>query len=272
MNEPTFSIDQNTIRQALTRQEFFLEYLPTVCLSDGGLVGAEALIRWRRPEGVLDPAAFLPVAERTPLSGLITYWVIETIASELGLWLWGLPEIHLSLNVPSEILGRGGMEYAANKTGLKRLAPQIVMEVTERGLPDVIGVESLANMWGQQVQVAIDNVTLVDAGHLAIMLRCKFTWLKIDRSLIEQIQPDTPPPPWLEGINALMAVTPLKIVAVGVETEYQATVLRTAGIPYAQGLYFSRPLTAAKLQAFFAGHKLSDSKLARPGLAPSTPA
>src|SRR6187401_1331632 len=127
-------IDQAAIREGLSRDEFFLEYLPTISLTDGRCVGAEALIRWRRPEGIVSPGDFIPIAENTPLSGLLTYWVLDTVAAELGDWLRANPDVRLAINVPPEILGRGGLGYVANKSGLAQQATQIILEVTERGL------------------------------------------------------------------------------------------------------------------------------------------
>jgi sensor c-di-GMP phosphodiesterase-like protein len=114
-------INLDTIRSGLKGGEFFLEYLPTISLDDGHCVGAEALIRWRRPSGIIPPDDFIPVAENTPLSGLITYWVMETVGEELGDWLRDHDDVHVSINVPPEVLGRGGLEYAASKSGLNNL-------------------------------------------------------------------------------------------------------------------------------------------------------
>src|SRR6185503_15225206 len=128
-------IDQEAIREGLIRDEFFLEYLPTISLADGRCVGAEALIRWRRPSGVVPPGDFIPIAENTPLSGMLTYWVLDTIAAELSDWLRANPDVRVAINAPPEILGRGGMAYVAGKSGLAEHAGQLILEVTERGLP-----------------------------------------------------------------------------------------------------------------------------------------
>src|SRR6478672_1191747 len=104
-------INLDTIRDGLAKGEFFLEYLPTVTLADGRCVGAEALARWRRSSGVLQPEEFIHHIEGTHLSGMLTYWVFETVAKELGDWLRVHKEVHIGINVPPELLGRGGMEY-----------------------------------------------------------------------------------------------------------------------------------------------------------------
>jgi sensor c-di-GMP phosphodiesterase-like protein len=153
-------IDNNEIYEGLKAGEFFLEYLPTISLVDGRCVGAEALSRWRRPSGIVPPGEFIPLIENTPLSGLLTYWVIDTLAAELGDWLRSNSEAHVSINVPPEILGRGGLEYACTKSGLREVSSQIILEVTERGIPDRLGMDALTTTTDLGVRIALDDVTL----------------------------------------------------------------------------------------------------------------
>jgi sensor c-di-GMP phosphodiesterase-like protein len=244
-------INLNTIRAGLAQGEFFLEYLPTVSLIDGRCIGAEALIRWRRPNSIVQPDAFIPVAENTPLSGLITYWVIDTVAAEIGEWLRANPNAHISINVPPEILGRGGMEYAANKSGLIEFASQIIMEITERSVPDLLGVNSINRLaTAGNIRIALDDVTLVGGANLAVLARCAFSIIKLDKALIAQISPECDAPEWLGGIVAMLGASELEVIAEGVETEQQALVLRKANIQMAQGFYFSPPISASAFIAF----------------------
>lgn len=244
------SID--TMRASLGQGEFFLEYLPTISLADGQCIGAEALIRWRRATGVTPPMEFIPFAENTVLSGLITYWVIETMAAELGDWLRANPSAHISINVPPEILGRGGALYAAEKSDLVELFPQIIIEITERGLPDLIGVETLNLVKSVGLRVALDDVTLAGGANLAVLSRANFDIIKLDRSLVSQIDPNDPHPNWLNVIAALSSSAPQAVIAEGVETEHQFLTLRETNIYAAQGFYFSHPIPAA---AFIAYHR-----------------
>ena len=121
----------DAIHDGLVQGEFFLEYLPTVSLDDGRCVGAEALARWRRSSGVVQPDEFMPFIEGTYLSGLLTYWVLETVSEELGDWLRIHKELDIGINVPPEILGRGGLEYASTKAGVSDLRDQVVLEPAE---------------------------------------------------------------------------------------------------------------------------------------------
>jgi sensor c-di-GMP phosphodiesterase-like protein len=245
-------IDLDAIREGLDRGEFFLEYLPAVSLIDGRCIGAEALVRWRRPTGVVPPGEFIPVVENTPLSGVITYWVIDTVAAELGDWLRANRDAYVSINVPPEILGRGGLEYAARKSRMLELADQVVLEITERGVPDQLGVEAINQGAAAGVRFALDDVTFVGGANLAVLARCNFYSIKLDRTLVMQITPDCPDPEWLASVKALLESTRLQVIVEGVETEQQAAVLRAARVQAAHGFYFSRPLSAA---AFIAYHR-----------------
>jgi sensor c-di-GMP phosphodiesterase-like protein len=243
----------DTMRDALANGDFFMEYLPAIDLRSNQCTGAEALVRWRKPSGVLYPEQFIPLAENTPLSGLITYWVIDQVAKELKPWLQAHPEAHISINAPPEILGRGGMEYVASKAGLLEMGRQIVIEITERGVPDTLGVDAINNAEKLGVRVALDDVSLGAGANLAILTRCNFHIVKLDRSLLAQVEPSTPLPPWIGGVAALLATSPdLTVVAEGIETEYQLQAVRSANIQIGQGFYFSPPLAAEDFIAYYA--------------------
>jgi len=256
-------IDLPAIRDGLAREEFFLEYLPTISLDDGRCLGAEALIRWRRPSGVVPPGAFIPLIENTPLSGLVTYWVLDTVHTQLADWLRANRGVHISINAPPEILGRGGMAYAASKSGLLDAASQLILEITERGVPDALGVQSI-NQYEGGIKVALDDVTLMGGANLAVLARCNFYAIKLDKSLIDQITPQCPSPPWLRSVTALLAASDLLVIAEGVETEQQVGVLRAANIQAAQGFYFSRPIPAAAFVAFHRDRRMPAEPSAAP--------
>ncbi len=243
-------ISADAIRDGLVQGEFFLEYLPTVSLAEGRCVGAEALARWRRSSGVVRPSEFIPLLQGTYLSGMLTYWVLETVSKELGDWLRVHKELNIGVNVPPEILGRGGLEYTATKTGVSDIRNQIILEVTERGIPDTLGIAALEAASRSGVRIALDDVTL-SATNLVILSRCTLDLIKTDRSLVDQITPECPCPAWLSGLSALLQSTRVAIIAEGVETAAQAEALRAAGVSMAQGYYFSPPVSAEQLKAYY---------------------
>lgn len=242
----------STIRAALEARELFLVYQPIVSLSDGHCFGAEALIRWRRKNGVtLTAGEFIPMTDRTPLSGTITYWVIDTIADELGHWLGLNESAYISINVPPEILGRGGLEYAVAKAGLRGRVKQLIIEITERGIPDQLGLDALNAVPTIGARVALDDMTLSGA-NLALLTRCNFDFVKIDRLLVAEIAQGKPLPGWLGSLVPLLRTSSLQVIAEGVETEFQVNALRKAGVQLAQGYFFAAALSATDFQSHYA--------------------
>lgn len=240
------------VRSGLERGELFIEYLPIVTLRDERCVGAEALVRWHRGDAIMMPLEFIPAIENTPVSGKLTYWVIDTVAAELGGWLAEHGEAQISINVPPEILGRGGIEYAAVRSGLRARADQIVLEVTERGVPDRLGLDALNEIARKGVRIALDDITLSGV-NLALIARCSFSIVKIDRGLIAQLEYDKPLPNWLVGLGSLLRTTELEVIAEGIETRFQANVLMAAGVEMGQGYLYSTPLSARALKEYY-GH------------------
>lgn len=247
-----FSLDQ--ILAGYKAGEFFLEYLPTVSLVDRRCVGAEALIRWRRPERVVPPLEFIRQVEHTPFSGILTYWVMETIGTELGDWLRRTDGVYISLNVPPEILGRGGLHYVVEKSNLRDLVGKLMLEITERGVPDALGIAALSNAYRAGALIALDDVNLSDA-NLVVLSRIRTDVVKFDKSFADRmLLPD-----WndkeIDTLTALMQSAHYRIIIEGVETARQVEILSKAGVEWAQGFYFSEPLPAPDFIEFFKAHQ-----------------
>lgn len=240
------------VRTALYAGELFLEYQPVVTLHDTRCVGGEALIRWRRGARVSPPEEFIPLIEETPVSGLVTYWVIDTVARELGAWLRSHAAAHLAINVPPEVFGRGGLEYAAAKSGILGLANQFILEVTEHGVPDKLGIYELNSRPRRGVLVALDDVCTSESS-LLIASEVRVDILKLEKSCVDSITRDGSVNE-VSALSSLIRSANVSVVAEGVETKAQIGRLREAGIQMAQGWLFSRPLTAANFITYFAAH------------------
>lgn len=247
------------IRRGLQSNEFFLVYQPIVALESRRCAGAEALIRWRRGSAtVIDAGDFIPKIENTPLSGVMTYWVMDTVAKELGEWLGHNPDAFVGINVPPEILGRGGIEYVAGKSGLRDRAKQLVLEITERGVPDQLGLSALNGIPATGIRVALDDTTLSGA-NLALLTRCHFDFVKVGQTLVAQLDGDTKRPQWLTGLAALLGTTGLQGDRRRCRASAAAAMLAEAGVQLAQGHLFSEPLLAGELERYYARHSPSES-------------
>jgi sensor c-di-GMP phosphodiesterase-like protein len=242
------------VKAALYGGDLFLEYLPVVSLQDHRCVGGEALIRWRRGSRIVEPLEFIPLIENTPVSGLVTYWVIDTVAHELAAWLRAHDGVHLAINVPPEVFGRGGLEYAAAKSDLLDIAYKFVLEITERGVPDKLGVDELNARPRGGVLVALDDVCASDAS-LLVVSQVRVDIVKIDKSCVDQIIRENWPPKKISALSSLIREAQVAVIAEGVETAAQVEILRNAGIGMAQGWFFSHPLSAVDFMAYFSAHQ-----------------
>jgi sensor c-di-GMP phosphodiesterase-like protein len=246
-------IDLDMIRAGLVKDEFFLEYLPILSIEPERCVGAEALLRWQRPAGVVFPDDFVPLTENTPLSGLLTYWVIDRVAIEMGDWLRQQDGVELHINVPPEILGRGGLEYAAQRSGLHDVRHKLVLEITERGVPDQMGLHALDLAARQGVRIALDDVR-IDPASVMVLARSNVQIIKIDKSVLLDIGVGGVLPRWAEALSVLLRTTDLEVIAEGVETAEQLSLLRATGVRRVQGHYFSPPLRAEAFLNYYRHH------------------
>lgn len=249
----TEAIDFDQVRRALDQKELFLEYLPLMRLDGSGCVGAEALVRWRRDGVVVPPMDFIPVIENTPLSGLLTYWVMDTVASELGTWLRTHDHVHLSINVPPEVLGRGCLAYAAQKNDLVQVRNRLVLEITERGAPDRMGLQEIRMIAAENVLIALDDVGLDDS-NLLVLSRAPVDIVKIDKAVIEHITEPTMEGPLARLKSLIEASDRPQVVAEGIERADQAQRLRAAGVQMGQGFFYARPMPATQFIAWHAEH------------------
>lgn len=240
----------NELRDALFNGEFFVEYQPIMRIDGKECFGAEALIRWRREQEVILPLDFIPMIENTPLSGLFTYWLIENISQELGEWLRRQERAFISINVPPELLGRGGLAHVASKCRLFDIAERLVLEVTERGIPDALGLQGLVEAKKRGVKICLDDVGISDE-NLLVYARANIDFIKLDKSMAaEMLEPD-----WtavkIGALEAFTRSTTINVIAEGIETEFQRDLFQKLGVQMGQGWYFSHPLSAEGLFEFF---------------------
>lgn len=239
------------IKTALTNSEFFMEYMPTISLDDNQCVGAEALIRWQKGDELVPPDEFISIVENTPVSGLMTFWIIEQVASDLGDWLRIHDNVHIGINIPPDALGRGSLEYAATKAGLIDVADKVILEITERGFPDKQALESLA--FRGNTKVAIDDFGTGSANVMQ-MSQMDADIIKLDKYFIDQITSENNIPKIVKGLVAFAHAMDFEIIAEGVESDTQVKVLKSLDVHMAQGWFFSKSLNTTDFVTFHQDH------------------
>jgi len=205
------------------------------------------LLRWQHVDERAAPHEFIPVAENTPLSGLITGWVIEEVGRDLGKWLGAEDNVHIGINVPPDIIGRGILQYAAEKAGLIPVADKLLLEITERSFPDKQALDAL--LLRGKTKLAIDDFGTGDANLLQLS-QMDADIIKMDKYFVDQIKDETPPK-IVKAITAYALALECEIIAEGVEADFQVEALKGLGVHMAQGWYFSKSLRVEDFIAFY---------------------
>ena len=193
---------------------------------------------------------FIPLIENTVLSGPITYWLIENIVQELGEWLRVQDHGFISINIPPELFGRGGLWYVASKNGMLDVANKIVVEVTERGIPDNLGLQGLLEAKELGFRVCLDDINVTNE-QLMVYARSNIDLIKIDKAVADKMLDSDWDEKEIASLAPFTRHAAINVIAEGVETEFQRDIFQKLGVPMAQGWYFSHPLSAKGLVEFY---------------------
>jgi diguanylate cyclase (GGDEF)-like protein len=236
---------------AIDRRELVVHYQPIVDLHNGRVVGAEALVRWPRPDrGLVPPAEFIPVAEETGLVVEIDRFVLRQASRQLAGWSADAGPLLLHVNLSANHLLRG--DLSANVAAALRdsgLAPEcLALEITESVLMHdlELGIVRLKELKRLGVHLAIDDFG-TGYSSLAYLRQMPIDAVKIDKSFVDGVAGGPEESAVARAIIALAGTLHLDTVAEGVEHPEQATALAELGCHLAQGYHFSRPVPAADM-------------------------
>ena len=236
------------LEAAITAGELFLNYQPVVRLSDNAVVSAEALVRWNHPKrGLVPPMDFVPQAERTGAIHALGAWTLQTACSATARSADDRG-VGVNVSVP-ELRNPGYVETVREALVINGLSPErLTLEVTEALFDedDPQVVRTLEALRAIGVRVAIDDF---GTGYSSLSWLEKFPIdvVKIDRSFVQAIDPARDRQPVLSAIMAICRSLDVSVLAEGVETPEQATVLRELGCDLGQGYLFGKPVPFAQL-------------------------
>ncbi|MFY9315147.1 MAG: EAL domain-containing protein [Burkholderiales bacterium] len=252
---------ENDLRQALARNELLLHWQPVLATrAGGGVVGAEALVRWQHPDGSLRmPDSFIPVAEECGLIRPLGQWTLERALGQAAAWrrdAAGAADMVFALNVSAHELaqGQGYVDMLDHALAANRLPGRCVeLEVTERVLMSQLdeNVQTLRRIGALGVRVAIDDFG-TGYSSLAYLRRLPIDKLKIDRSFLRELEAHPHDAAIVQAIAAMAKALGLRVAAEGVENEAQLARLRTLGCDEWQGHHFSAPVDAAGFEQVLA--------------------
>jgi diguanylate cyclase (GGDEF)-like protein/PAS domain S-box-containing protein len=248
------------LRDAIARGEIEVDYQPIHRARDRGLVGHEALVRWRRGSlGTVAPTEFVPVAEERGLIQLIGAHVLETALATLAGWRSRYPEaaepLTISINLsPLQVRDRAHMDQLGKMIAASRVPPgRVKIEITESVFVDLTSeiADSLASLREVGVHLVLDDfgTGYSSLNHLQAL---PFDGLKVDRAFVARALDDVRNRNLVRSIASLAGGLSMHSVAEGVETEAQRDFLRDAGYDYLQGFLFGRPQSHTDVEAALA--------------------
>ncbi|HEY8218834.1 MAG TPA: EAL domain-containing protein [Methylobacter sp.] len=245
---------ENALRLAIEQEEFQLYYQPKADSSLTCITGAEALVRWKRPGfGIIPPDRFIAIAEETALIIPLGTWILKTACLQANVWANQLAGFRLAINLsPRQLLAEdfiAVLDSVLVETGTN---PEwIELEVTESLIMHDIekATERLQQIRKRGIHVAMDDFG-TGYSSLSYLQKLPIQSLKIDRSFIKAYtnDPASNEAAFIRTIISLGQVLNMKVIAEGVETEFQLALLQSYGCHEIQGYYLSPPLPADEFQ------------------------
>lgn len=245
---------EKELRDALQNESggLLLRYQPQVRADDSSVFAAEALVRWDHPQdGIVPPSEFIPVAEDTGLIHEVGRWVINESCRQLAEWKReGLTTCKVAINVSAKQLQSATLvseldeimqAHGVSGSELElEVTETVAMSDPEHAINQLYGIRDLG------ISVAIDDFG-TGYSSLAYLKRLPINILKLDRSLVSDIEMDINDAEICRATVALAHTLGLKVIAEGVETEAQRSYLREIGCDYLQGYLFDKPLPASEM-------------------------
>jgi len=239
---------ESDLRNAIANNELYLVYQPQFCLKKGNLIGAEALMRWKhKVQGEISPAEFIPLAEETGQIVVFGDWLFEQFSHDLQNWKINnlIPsDFKLALNISSLQFHQSNM-----MTKIEKYFPDLdVNKHVEFELTETVMMQNADSNLEKLRLLAEHNITfsIDDFGtgysSLSYLHRFPVDTVKIDRSFITNMEHDNQTN-IVKAIIAMAHGMNIKVVAEGIETQWQYDFLKSEGCDIGQGYLFSKPLS-----------------------------
>ncbi|KQV11081.1 diguanylate cyclase [Pseudomonas sp. Root329] len=240
------------LRRALEQQELRVYYQPVHDLKTSRLIGVEALVRWEHPQrGLVSPAEFIPIAERTGLIAEIDAWVMRQACEQMCQWQQaGVVLSFVAVNVSSRLFARrelfGQVAKVLHETGLDPAC--LELEVTESAVMDdpEVALEQMHRLRELGVRLAIDDFG-TGYSSLLRLKRMPVQKLKIDQGFVAGLPWDEDDAAIVRVIIALAQSMGMQVHAEGIEQVEQAGFLLEHGCDLGQGYWFGRPVPAGQV-------------------------
>lgn len=251
---------ESKLRLAVKQKEFVLHYQPKVNLQTGKIIGLEALVRWQHPEmGLISPARFIPVAEETGLIVPMGDWILRTACEQVVAWQRdGIATLPVAVNLSArQFLQPDLVAQVKDVIETSRIEPCLLeLELTESLSMDspekTIAV--LTALKGLGITLTLDDFG-TGYSNLSYLKRFPLDKLKLDQSFVRDITQSNEALAISHAIIVLAHSLRLGVVAEGVETQEQLTLLTQHHCDEMQGYFFSKPLPVAQSTALLQADK-----------------
>jgi diguanylate cyclase (GGDEF)-like protein len=238
-------------KSAIENGEFRVHFQPKVSLETGGVVGAEALVRWQSPDGLISPANFLSEIERSRAMGPLLQFVVNSAAREVANWVKISPNFSISINATtSDIEDADLVEVLTDVLQVWGISPRhLVMEVTETMLMKDVdrGVHTLRKLRELGIHTSIDDFG-TGYSSLAYLHDLPVNEIKIDQRFVRRIVEDATDSRIVKSLIALAHAMDLSVVAEGIEDAAVADALVAMDCDIGQGYFYGKPVTAAEFE------------------------
>ena len=250
---------EGSLRSALAQNQLEVFYQPKIDTVTHAVTGAEALLRWRLPDGtMISPAEFIPVAEETGLIIAIGRWVLEQACTQVRAWQDepNMQGLRIAVNVSARQFREPHfVDELRDLLGTIGLDPGCLeLEITEGTLMNdtKLAREVLSELKTLGVWLALDDFG-TGYSSLGYLRRFPFDTLKVDRSFVRDVLTDEGCAAITAAVVAMAQRLHLDVVAEGVETEAQLEHLRVIGCGEVQGFLFCPAVPAAEFRRWVAG-------------------
>ncbi|WP_339436040.1 MULTISPECIES: EAL domain-containing protein [unclassified Pseudomonas] len=246
---------EKDLRDALSRNQFYLVYQPQISYRDHRVVGVEALLRWQHPEhGLVPPDLFIPLAEQNGTIIPIGEWVLDQACRQLREWHdLGFTDLRMAVNLSTVQLHHTELPRVVNNLmQIYRLPPRsLELEVTETGLMEDISTaaQHLLSLRRSGALIAIDDFG-TGYSSLSYLKSLPLDKIKIDKSFVQDLLDDDDDATIVRAIIQLGKSLGMQVIAEGVETAEQEAYIISEGCHEGQGYHYSKPLQARELAAF----------------------
>jgi diguanylate cyclase (GGDEF)-like protein len=250
------------IRRGLAAEEFFLVFQPQVDISTGSPVGLEALVRWRHPtRGIVGPMEFIPAAEQSGLIHQLGQRALEMACEQFKFWQQRDIYPRISVNVSAKQLEDPfWLDSVRDTIAQTKIPAQFLdLEITESMLvnnPDR-AIDTLSELNALGVTLTLDDFG-TGYSSLSYLTRLPFDTIKIDRSFMHDVEV-TSRRSIVQAIVAVAHSLDLRVIAEGIESPLQLSIMREMHVEEGQGYYFAKPLEAANVEAWWTGQLTSVS-------------